>query len=129
MKGKRSPALSSLLLDAALTAKFAASDASSCYVDFLRGASGLLEDPFGAGAYTPAKSSPVTTAHTLRTRADLHKIALATWVGREWYVRNSVPPTNTSRLVVMIRIGGSVSTTHKGVMRRIRIRRVVRAGL
>jgi hypothetical protein len=44
-------------------------------------------------------------------------------------VRKSVPATRTNRLVVIIWIGWRVRRIHSGVTRRIRIKRVVRAGL
>jgi hypothetical protein len=82
----------------------------------------------GAGANVSVNLSPVTTVHIRRTKADLHKIALDTLPGFECQVRNSVPATRTKRLVVIIWSGGSVRMIHRGVTRRMRIRRVVRAG-
>ena len=69
------------------------------------------------------------TVHIRRTRADLQRMALDTLFGRECHVRKSVPATRIIRLVVIICIGRSVRTIHSGVTRRIRIKRVVRAGL
>ena len=76
-----------------------------------------------------SKLRPVTTVHIRRTRDDLHRMALDTRVGRECQVKNNVPPTKTRRFVVMIFNGESVRTIQRGVTKRIRKSRVVRAGL
>lgn len=75
------------------------------------------------------KCSPVTTAHTLRTRADLQSIVLDTVQGRECHVKKIVPETSATRFVVITCIGWRVRRIHRGVTRSIRMNRVVRAGL
>lgn len=67
--------------------------------------------------------------HMRRTRADLQRIALDTFVGRECQVRKRVPATRVIRLVVIICKGRRVRSIQSGVTRRIRIKRVVSAGL
>lgn len=55
-------------------------------------------------------------------------INLVTRAGRECHVRIVVPVKRMMRLVVMMYRGGRVSAAQTGVTRRIRMKRVVRAG-
>ena len=75
------------------------------------------------------KLSPVKAAHIRRMVAERHKIILVARAGLECQVKKIVPVTSTIRLVVIILMGGIVNNIHKGVMRRTRMKRVVRAGL
>jgi len=97
------------------------------------GRGGACKDPsgkeVGGVARVSVRCRPVTTSHIPRTRADLQRMARETLLGRECQVRKRVPPTRTRRLVVIIWKGRRVRTIQRGVTRRIRIRRVVRAGL
>ena len=55
-------------------------------------------------------------------------ISLVTRAGRECHERMVVPVKRMMRLVVMMYRGGRVSATQSGVTRRMRMKRVVRAG-
>src|SRR4051812_20107287 len=119
------PGASGLLFAAVVAARAA----SSWMVERLRGGNGGFSEPGRGGVMISVKCKPVIMVHIRRTRADLHRIALATRFGRECHVRNIVPPTRTNLLVVMICKGRRVRTIQRGVTRRIRMRRVVSAGL
>jgi hypothetical protein len=89
----------------------------------------LEAETVGGGVDGLANFRPVITAQIRRTKAERHNIVLDTRAGLECHVKNIVPVTRTMRLVVIIRIGGSVRRIHRGVTRSIRMKRIVRAGL
>lgn len=76
-----------------------------------------------------ANERPVTIELIRRTKRERQRIARDTRAGLECQLRIKVPIARTVRLVVMIRKGAHVSETQIGVMNKMRINRVVRAGL
>src|SRR5437867_2967644 len=124
MNVKRTPGASGRRFAAAASA---ASDAAMLWERLFRaGSSGSpLREGRGGGVRVSDSLSPVMMLHVRRTKAERHNIVRYIRAGRECQVRMMVPTVNTTRFVVMIRRGGSVSSTHKGVIRRIRIKRVV----
>lgn len=124
---KRTPGASGRRFDAAE----AASEAFSWRPETcLGGSAGLFSSAKAeeGGVRVSVRWSPVSTEHILRTRAERQRIARETRLGRECQVRKTVPVKRAMRLVVIMRIGGRVRRIQRGVTRRMRIRRVVRAG-
>ncbi len=71
---------------------------------------------------------PVRKDASRRINTDRHKIVRVTVAGRECQERTIVPKNRSIRRVVMMRIGGRVRVTHKGVTKTMRMKSVVRAG-
>jgi hypothetical protein len=78
---------------------------------------------------TGPKVRPVILEQILRTVDERQSIVRDIRAGRECQVRRRVPAVSTTRCVVMIRNGGAVRPIQNGVMRTIRRKRLVKAGL
>ena len=75
------------------------------------------------------KVKPVVTDTIRRTNRERHRIARDTRAGLECQLRISVPTVRKTLRVVRIRNGGNVKQIQIGVTNKIRINKVVRAGL
>lgn len=75
------------------------------------------------------KRRPVTAELICLIRAERQRMAREMRLGWECQVKKRVPETRITRLVVTTWMKGRVRKIQRGVTRRIRMKRVVRAGL
>ena len=101
----------------------------SCRFLLRGGSGGGAHLRVGTGGGASVKVSPVTAETMLRTVRDRHRMVRQTRAGRECQLSSKVPNAKITRRDVMIYKGGRERTTHTGVIKRMRMNSVVRAGL